>query len=196
MSPSEGAKHKNVMKDQKKANKHAIYNGRPPTLLGPPIVIGHPVFSLFKSVLSASLADKPLRSTELDVASDFRKLSLEVYDNDHERRKMIAKILTFAGQTAFKMSEVTPDRRAFRPDGLVEIRLSPPGQGALLGVICFQELKNEIGEGGSDPIRQAELNYKHLVSSKDVCHSLLKSRSSLQFYGMRPCAVYPAALRF
>lgn len=116
------------------------------------------------------MADKPLRSTELDVASDFRKLSLEVYDNEHERRKMIAKILTFAGQTAFKMSEVTPDRRAFRPDGLVEIRLSPPGQGALLGVICFQELKNEIGEGGSDPIRQAELNYKHLVSSKDVCH--------------------------
>ncbi|KAI0810784.1 hypothetical protein BC629DRAFT_1000772 [Irpex lacteus] len=137
MSHPDGAKQRNVAKIQKKANKTAQNSRLPRALTGFPIVAGHPVFSLFMSIVNGSLAEKPLTSAELNLAVDFREIFFETYGDDLERRKKIRKTFDSIGQTA------AADDHLFSPGGRVEIRLSPPGQGALTTMVYFLELKNE-----------------------------------------------------
>ncbi|KAI0090497.1 hypothetical protein BDY19DRAFT_1055504 [Irpex rosettiformis] len=169
-SPSQASRLSSWIKKQVGINAKPIYNGRSYELLPPPIVIAHPAFARFLALQSGcSSSALPLSSSEMHRAYEFYKVSLNFYSNEGERQKELRDTLKILGQLVFYDVSLffNSDKQSFRPDGSITTQVTLPGAKHAVVVICLQELKNEVGEGGTDPIRQAEYNYQVLVSSKE-----------------------------
>lgn len=76
--------------------------------------------------------------------------------------------VSFGKLNLFAGRNITRDDHRFSSDGVESVRLKLPNNVRTDAFICFQELKNEIGEGGSDPIAQAECDYQAAYSHARV----------------------------
>lgn len=105
--------------------------------------------------------DIKLSHNELEHAYNFMHQALNFYTTGRERASVLSGIRDALGSKFF--TESSPVGSSFRPDGLIDHQTR-------LGTAytCIQELKNEIGEGNSDPIRQAEYDYVAICSSENV----------------------------
>ncbi|KAI0082917.1 hypothetical protein BDY19DRAFT_1052030, partial [Irpex rosettiformis] len=167
-SPSQASKFSPWIKRQ--VNAKLIYNGRSYELLPPPIAIAHPVFTRFMALQSGcSPSAPPLSPSETNTAYKLYEVLLNVYNNEVDRQNELRNTLDILGQAAFLDISLFVDsnKRFFPPDGAITSKVVLSGGRHATVVICLQELKNEVGEDGTDLIRQAEYNYQVLVSSKE-----------------------------
>ena len=159
-APSSTAKVSALRSIQVSTRVDAVYNCRPPALSGPPIQIYHSVFATF--IRDSLDTSKELTPDLLDMALKLINSSLEFYKDELARRSAL-EVLQCWGDiytTEFRVGSTS-----IRPDGVLTVKKSI-GPRMVFEVV---ELKNEIGEGGSDPIMQAERSYASIVSSEDVC---------------------------
>ncbi|KAI0090513.1 hypothetical protein BDY19DRAFT_935555 [Irpex rosettiformis] len=169
-SPSQAAKLSSWIKKQTGTNANPIYNGRPYEFLPPPIVIAHPIFARFMGLQSGcSPSVPPLSPSETNTAYKLYEVLLNFYNNEGDRQNELRNTLDILGQAAFLDISLFVDsnKRFFPPDGAITSKVVLSGGRHATVVICLQELKNEVGEDGTDLIRQAEYNYQVLVSSKE-----------------------------
>jgi hypothetical protein len=96
---------------------------------------------------------------ELDEALDLIDASLNLYEDKYSRRDQIDALGRLGSL------EMRLESRVLKPDGTVTIHCPTSKQEAVVRIV---EMKNEIGEGGSDPIAQAECGFVLICSSKKV----------------------------
>ncbi|KAG8945803.1 hypothetical protein FRC04_012250 [Tulasnella sp. 424] len=145
--PSEAAKY---FVSEQEARPMQI--GRPFETTGPPIFIYHKVFSKFKSLID--IKDPKLEAEDVATALRLIQAAAEGYQNEAFRREAIlSKIEKLLGNP---VGGAAPES-GFRHDGVV-YHLSPQGKVPILVV----EMKNEIGEGGSDPDIQGAFSFRKL----------------------------------
>jgi len=105
--------------------------------------------------------------SELDNAFDFIDVSLTLHKDESERR---TKLHNLEALGHLYSSEITLDIKTIKPDGTTRVRCPSAEQEAIVRIV---ELKNEIGEGGSDPIAQAECGFVLVCASKTVTPFLI-----------------------
>ena len=157
-SPSDAAKCSTQRAIQKESNIAAIRNGRPANLSGPPIQIYHPAFATFIRESLDTAAE--LTPEILNMAGELIGASLDIYPTELQRKEALEK-LTF-WESIFT-AEYALDTTAIRHDGSTSASCS-----GLRIPIQIVELKNEIGQGGSDPITQAERCHATIICSTRV----------------------------
>ncbi|KAI0086843.1 hypothetical protein BDY19DRAFT_995585 [Irpex rosettiformis] len=159
---SAGMRLATIIETQKITRPDAIFNCRPFSLRQPRIEIWCSAFAELKRILSLSPAEVNFTPVELDEAFGFMVASLDLYKLE-VRRQFALRNQTFAGINMFMGGKIPVGDGYIEPDGCIftSCHLKVPA------VSCIQELKNEIGEDGSDPMRQAECDYVALCSSKE-----------------------------
>jgi hypothetical protein len=159
-SPSAGAKltaRKKHQQDDKGDDR--MYNSRPIAHTGPPIFIYEQAFSQF--LLDMEAHDPT--SEELESAHDFVTKALQFYSTEDDRMYSIKDAL----QDSLGIPATTHSYHfdsSFRPDGAktcAKLNKFPPFSAIFV-------LKNEIGEGDSDPLAQAECVYTAVYGSHEV----------------------------
>jgi len=164
-SPSAGSKHSTLRLTQRASRVDAVYNSRPYELTGPPVQIYHPAFTTFIKEISHPIPVEEL-AEELDLAVKFIFASLDFEEGSDRRVKLNnLKILGDLVSPKFKV-----DARKIFPDGTTTVFCPFAGEDAIVRVV---ELKNDIGEGGTDPIMQAECGFALICSSEMVTPPLL-----------------------
>lgn len=175
--PSTGAKNSTLRKTQKENEIDAIYNGHPVNLTAPPIEIYHSVFAKFRHEISLPIDNSSFTAEELTMAMELVTGSLAFHKDEDTRIKDITTaMVTLVDEQVFRRTEIMRDNgRHYKPDGCVFVQCEkfPRRDGA---ATAFSEVKNGVGEGGSDPIQQAQCDYVLYYSAEDVCCS-----SSLSF---------------
>jgi hypothetical protein len=141
----------------------AVYNYRPANLAPPPITIYHPVFAKFLQLMA-----EPRNPTheELNLAHSFVCLA-SAYHKDEATR--ISELL-FNMRAAVHFGILGPRQLAYQSrqlvlDGVVTSAATPDGFRTIAAIL---EAKAEIGEGGNDPIAQAECAYVAVYSAEEV----------------------------
>ena len=127
-------------------------------------------FSDFQHALSLPPTQTEFSPRELDSAFGFMTALLKLYPSKQDRQAALQEE-RFAGSAMFKGGAL-PGVRC-KTDGYLSVPCQILGELRFLVFYCLQELKNEIGEGGSNPMRQAECDYIALVSSRMVRLTLL-----------------------
>ncbi|KAF9444365.1 hypothetical protein P691DRAFT_778309 [Macrolepiota fuliginosa MF-IS2] len=167
--PSDGEKLSESRSEQSPHHLDAVYNGRPCTLLAPFVGIYHPDFASFTHIMASppDQLEPKLTHEELDWGTSLVSQSLLFYPTKADRMLGIQNILghavspTMLSQTTLTLST---DRgsRTIIPDGVLQVMSS-----AKLPMPCalITEVKNEIGEGGSDPAAQATCDYVAIYTS-------------------------------
>ncbi|KAK7437614.1 hypothetical protein VKT23_018513 [Stygiomarasmius scandens] len=144
----------------------AIFNHRPLELTGPPITIYHPVFSNFIRSMSVPTETLEFTDVELEKAMYLITIATEFYDHEDDRRDAIYKVLKgFVADTTITYHNVQQKQLTFSAGAFMRTKCS-----LMAGVEAypsFLEVKNEIGEGDSDPIAQAECDYVAIVTSDE-----------------------------
>ncbi|THV06215.1 hypothetical protein K435DRAFT_744024 [Dendrothele bispora CBS 962.96] len=166
-NPSTDAKLENFRDVQNNDQPDALYNHRPLELTAPPITIYHPVFSEFICSMSVPTEGLEFTHEELDTAVSLIIAGCHIYENESARRQGIyAALEGFVVNSPIDYHDEKNIRRSFTPDAFLRVSCSEmPGNVGAYSVI--HEVENEIGEGASDPITQAECDYKALVTSKE-----------------------------
>jgi len=99
---------------------------------------------------------------ELEKALNFINTSLDLHEHEFDRRvkmdylRVLGRLLT---------RRVQVDAGEIILDGIVGVSCPTAAQEA---TVCIVEVQNEIGEGDSDPIMQAECDFVLICSSKKV----------------------------
>jgi hypothetical protein len=179
-APSTSAKCSNLRIIQTPGHIDAIYNNRPPELTGPPIQIYHPVFATFIRELFDTTTT--LLPRTLDMARELIDVSLEFYESELQRKAQLQK-LKFWDSISIESTDYILDKSAIHPDGSITVH-PPDGHRTAILIV---ELKNEIGEGSSDPIMQSERSWASICCSSMVGLFLPPYRSSTE----GPCTVRP-----
>ena len=135
--------------------------------------IYNPAFVTFIQEMSHSYDLMDFSNVELDGALDFIDASLDLYSDEASRRTRIDGLRVLG---LLRSQEITIDARAIAPNGVVTIPCPTSKQDAYVRIV---EMKNEIGEGGSDPIVQAECGFVLICSSEKVAFSFLIALVSL-----------------
>ena len=99
---------------------------------------------------------------ELEQSLEFIDISLLLHEDEHDRRAKIHQVGVLGNILS---SEVYVDARSIFPNGTTTIMCHSTKQEAIVRIV---EVKNEVGEGGSDPIMQAECDFVLICSSKKV----------------------------
>ena len=99
---------------------------------------------------------------ELDNALDLIDASLNLYEDERSRQDQINNLKVLGDLFSPKM---TLESMVMRSDGKTTIHYPTILREAVVRIV---EMKNEIGEGGSDPIVQAECGFVLICSSKEV----------------------------
>jgi len=172
-SPSAGSKHSALRITQNESRKDAVYNSRPYNLTGPPVQIYHPAFATFIRENSRSIPVGEL-TEELKQATKLIHVSLEFFKEESDRKAKLNTLKTFGDLVS---PEVNIEPRTIPPDGITTIFCPSAEQEATIRIV---ELKNDIGEGGSDPIMQAECGFALICSSDRVTPSLLVTQIHTQ----------------
>ncbi|KAF9067863.1 hypothetical protein BDP27DRAFT_1364557 [Rhodocollybia butyracea] len=156
---SAGAKVESLVDTQVMGRADVIYNHRPLSLSPPPIVIYHPVFSKFLNIVN----DQTLIFTheELDHALNFLATSTEHYSVKQDRHINLKGIQAAVHEHILTTIVHRLDKGTAKPDGSISFRCPLLGVNA---VSELTELKNDFGEGNSDPIAKAECAYVAIVS--------------------------------
>ena len=143
----------------------AIYNGRPLELTAPPLEIYHPIFATFRRKMSQPIKDLEFTATELEQVYKFITKSLAFYDNEDARRDQLYGFRNLIHDYCFlSLSIPSGSGRKFITDGVGLVTCSNfPGNPQ--AATFFTELKNGIGEGGSDPIAQLQCDYTAYYSA-------------------------------
>lgn len=158
-APSSAAKVSALRSIQKPSRVNAVYNCRPLDLYGPPIQIYHPVFASFIRDSLDTRAE--LTPDILDTALHLINSSLWFYKDELRRRAALVKLRFWGSMSTI---EFDIGKTAICPNGVLTVE-HPKGNKMVVEIV---ELKNEIGEGGSDPIMQAERSYASIVCSPNV----------------------------
>ncbi|KAF9777978.1 hypothetical protein BJ322DRAFT_1131556 [Thelephora terrestris] len=165
-SPSAGASLTRRIVTQTDFRADTVYNYRPANLAPPPITIYHPVFAKFLQLMA-----EPRNPTheELNLAHDFVCLA-SAYHKDEATR--IGE-LSFNMRAAVHFGIPGPIQLAYQSrqlvlDGVVTSAATPDGFRTIAAIL---EVKAEIGEGGSDPIAQAECAYVAVYSTEEALHT-------------------------
>ena len=141
----------------------AVHNFRPLELSTPPVTIYHPVFARFRRLMAQEPTD--LGPEELFRAQCFVTAANKFYKSEEMRiqetfRWLHADILT---KETFEFSS-----QKVTPDGTVCVAKTHDDFDTVSVII---EVKNEIGDGGCDPLAQAECDYVAIYSAVEVCGS-------------------------
>jgi hypothetical protein len=171
---------------QHSENPDAVYNWCPITLSPPPISIYHPVFAQFVREIS-NPGPSPLSSSELDDALTLIINFLDFYSDEPFRLRGIGQTRLFNenGVPLVQPTKFLRDSgKTFEPNGhrksfVTTLHTAIPSE--------IIEVKNEIGEGLSDSITQAERDYVCMhsspeVSSSDITLVLFTAQSLTQCY--------------
>jgi len=116
--------------------------------------------------------EKPQEPTheELEQAQIFIIAASDYYRDEAERVVRLSSIMkTGVHNDILGMRTLSYVSSQFTSDGVVFSREAPGGFSTIVAII---EVKSEIGEGGSDPIAQAECAYVAAYSSDEVFRSL------------------------
>lgn len=143
-----------------------MYNYRPIDLTPLPITIYHPVFAKF-----LKLMEEPLVPTheELEQAHEFVCLASAYYGDEAERISHLSRNMKAAVHSdVVGAKPLCYLSNGFTPDGVVSSAVTPDGFSTIAAIF---EGKAEIGEGGNDPIAQAECAYVAVYSSAEVFRS-------------------------
>jgi hypothetical protein len=167
--PSTGAKNSTLRKTQKENEVDAIYNGRPVNLTAPPIEIYHPVFAKFRHEISLPIDKSSFTTEELSMAMELVTTSLAFYKDEDARIKEITTAMNvLVGEQALRRAEIMRDNgKHYTPDGSVFVQCEKFARHDE-AASAFTEVKNGIGEGGSDPIQQAQCDYVLFYSADHV----------------------------
>ena len=142
LPPSSSARSQNLSKVQKKTE---IYCHRPAEFVGQPVLFFHPVFGKFI---------KNYNNENLEVSRDlcgkvhnFIDIMAQTYQSEKQRQQIFDEFLIDALDLNF--IPITVDDGSSNDGVLLE-------NGRHL--VALREIKNEIGEGGSDPFLQASFS--------------------------------------
>ena len=166
-SPPAGSKLSALLVTQRDEREDAVYNHRPHTLTGPLVQIYNPAFVTFIREMSHPCTTVEFSDVELDNALDFIDASLSFYEHRFDRRTKIHELKALG---CLGFSEIFHEPRVIRHDGTTTVICPTSGQEAVVRIV---EMKNEIGEGGSDPIAQAECGFVLICSSQKVTRFLI-----------------------
>lgn len=164
--PSTGAQAGEMRRQQRSRNVDAIYNGRPISLSPTPITIYHPIFSQFARDASD---DSALTKEELETADNFISISSVFYVDEGERQEKLQNVLAslFRGCGVISRETTFPvGTSSVKPNGHASTVC--PNHGFAAAFRLFMEMKNGVGEGGCDPLLQAECVYIALISRDTV----------------------------
>jgi len=159
LSPSHGATALAFPKEQK---EWPIMNGRPLELHGPPIHLFHQAFSDFQHTFTHPSLN--LTANDYGNAHRYILVSAELYASEQQRHKAILHSLNEA--IGFSLFSLKSENGAM-PDGTILMGVAGNLKVLVPGGIF--ELKNEIGEGSSDPATQGSLSYRKMWVSDKVC---------------------------
>ena len=148
---------------QCESREDAIYNGRPYELAGPPVQIYHPVFAKFIREIYRPVKAGDLTDEELEGAVAFMHASLDFYEDESGRQDSLNKVKEALGEFATPRMRI--DARPILPDGTTYVLCQSTKEFA---TVCITELGNEIGEGGFDPMMEAEREFVWTCSSEMV----------------------------
>lgn len=112
--------------------------------------------------MSRSYTTLDFSEEELDGALDFIDASLNFYQNESYRRAELHRLQALGDLIS---PEINLEPKLIKPDGTLTVIEPISKQEAYVRIV---EMKNEIGEGGSDPITQAECGFVLVCSSKKV----------------------------
>ena len=165
-APANSAKSDNYAKSQ---IAYSIYDGRykaakPRTSIAPPIQLFHPAFGHFLDIVERDFAppDDIVRKT-----TDYMTAASAIYGSEQERRNVLTPLLCTILDVNIQ-AILNEDRT--NADSIVEV-----ANGTLISLIFLQELKNEFGDGGSDPSTQTGLSVGRCWAQPRVCqiHTVL-----------------------
>jgi hypothetical protein len=171
-SPSAGATNSTLRTTQKGNQADAIYNGRPVNLTAPPIEIYHPIFARFRREISRPIDKSSFTAAELTMAMDLVAKSVAFFKTETVRITDIGTALkTLVDKDVLRETVIRRDNgNYYQPDGCVFVQCEKFSE-YTEAATAFTEVKNSVGEGGSDPIHQAECDYVLYYSANDVCCS-------------------------
>ncbi|KAG8924840.1 hypothetical protein FRC02_010152 [Tulasnella sp. 418] len=151
MAPSSAAQTRNFRRLQTDAKGKAILCGRPHTNTGLPIEIYHPAFGQFQKDVRDTT--RPLDPIDIQRTHDFMIESTSFHKNKQDRTYALKGLL--GSLLEFPIGDHI-NRDNTHADGVIKLAV-PSGACAFLLII---EMKNEIGEGNSDPFHQGALSYR------------------------------------
>ncbi|KAL7284419.1 hypothetical protein ACG7TL_001709 [Trametes sanguinea] len=165
-SPSTEAQLSQLRATQARTVVDAIYNGRPFELLGVPVTIYSSAFTNFLRVMQDDHLEFP--PEELKYIREYVRVSVAHHMNEATRVQRMADLTNIiVGHSILNVTDSYLSSGGFRPDGVVEARAK--GSFEMFRILrCIVKVKNEIGEGGCDPIAQAERCYKAYYSSEEL----------------------------
>ncbi|KAI0714115.1 hypothetical protein C8Q72DRAFT_206479 [Fomitopsis betulina] len=163
-SPSTGAVTAARLGIQHSRRPDAVHNFRPLELFTPPVTIYHPVFARFRRLMAQEPTD--LGPEELTRAQRFVVAANKIYQSEEQRISGLQD--TFRWLHANILTKKTFEFRSQKliPDGAVCIAKTPDDFDT---VSVITEVKNEIGDGGCDPLAQAECDYVAIYSADEAC---------------------------
>ena len=135
-------------------------------MVSPPVQIYNPAFAMFLKEMSHSCDTVDFTDAELEKALDFIDTSLVLHNDEAQRRTEISRLRVLG---RLESPEIAFQDRTMKPDGIVTTICHSGRQEATIRLV---EMKNEIGEGGSDPIAQAECGFRLICSSDQVTYFL------------------------
>jgi hypothetical protein len=164
------AQNSNLVQNQHSSNPHAVYNGRPVALTGPPLSIYHPIFQAFMREYSAPVDLMGISEEDIIRASNLMVKSANYYKREEDRLRKISPDLAHFLNIDWKGAFVSEARR-WVPTGHTKVAC-PLSRSGGLGVISpanlFFELKNGFGDGHADPVEQAQHDYVLLCTSSEA----------------------------
>ncbi|KAJ3002596.1 hypothetical protein NUW54_g5765 [Trametes sanguinea] len=164
-SPSTEAHLSQLRATQTRNVADTIYNGRPLQLLGVPVTIYSSAFTNFQRIM----ADNNLEFTpkELKLIREIIGASVAFHPNEAERVKhMTGPLHRFLGYELLVVTEIPLSSGLIKPDGIV--RATVEDHKVVQPLRCIVEVESEIGQGGCDPIAQAERCYRVFYSSEEA----------------------------
>ena len=147
---------------QHSSRKDAVYNNRPQHLTGPPIQIYHPAFTTFIREISRPADVGTLSHEELDAAAELISASLDFFAEESDR---LTKLNNLKALGDLISPDIKLNARTITLDGTTAVYCPSAKQDAIVRIV---ELKNDVGEGASDPIMQAECGFVLICSSEMV----------------------------
>jgi len=153
---SGGAKIGNFAEEQKLSR--AVWNGRPSERHAEPLGLYHPVFSEFHDAMEDTepfCAD----AATYDAVRNIMNAFSDIREDSNERASAIEEFLKTLLDRAFTSTTA----KKVKSDGVMT---QPCGQ--FTAYLMILEMKNEIGEGGSDPYNQGSLAYQKYWTSRKL----------------------------
>lgn len=168
-SPSTGAKVAERRLVQIESRSDRAYNYRPALFYGPSILIYEKAFAVFLQDIDTHIPT----SEELEHSHEFVSAALDFYHDEDARQFAMENTMRYYMGIPAMATTLTYNTR-IKPDGA---RVCTQHLRDFQPISAFFELKNEIGEGGSDPFAEAECDYAAVyLSSTVLC--LYSSHSS------------------